>query len=59
MNKREIKEMYAAGNSTWEVLTAVIEKGVEFPDAEYRVAQALKLDSEECAEMIEKYSTYC
>jgi hypothetical protein len=56
MTQADIKGMYAEGNSTWEVLAAVIDAGVEFPDAEYKVSQALKLDAEERAEMVDKYS---
>jgi hypothetical protein len=59
MNKQEIKEASAAGNSNWEVLHMVVAAGREFPDAVFAVSQALRMDAEEVAEMEANYDECC
>ena len=59
MTKHEIKECYAAGNSAWEILAMLINDGVEYPDAEYRVIDALQMNHNEVQEMVYNYNNYC
>lgn len=37
----------------------VVASGVEYPDAVYKVSQALRMDDEEVAEMEEAYTENC
>lgn len=55
MNAHDIREAYRNGNSNWEILHMVVSSGVEFPDAVFRVSQALRLDHEAVAEMESNY----
>ena len=55
MNTDEIKHARRNGYSTWEILHMVVDAGKEFPDAEWLVSRALKLDDEERAEMVDAY----
>lgn len=59
MNTKEIKAAKAAGNSNWEVLHMVVESGIEFPDAVWKVSRALRLDEEEREEMERDYDECC
>lgn len=59
MTAADIKAAYKAGNSTFEVLHMVIESGMEYPDAVFKVSSALRLKKDEVAEMEEKYDTCC
>lgn len=59
MNTAEIKAARAAGNSNWEVLSMVVEAGYEFPDAVWKVSQALRLDTEEREQMERDYDECC
>lgn len=55
MNAQDIRNARAAGNSTWEILHMVIATGREYPDAVFKVSQALRMDKEEVAEMERDY----
>jgi hypothetical protein len=59
MNTKQIKEAYAAGNSNWEVLQMVIDSGIEYPDAVFKMTQALRMDHEAVAEMEANYDECC
>ena len=59
MTNTELRAMRQAGNSTWEVLAALVHSGVEYPDAVWRVTQALRLDREEAKEMERDYDECC
>lgn len=59
MSPKEIKDMYAAGYSSFEVLAEVIGSGVKFPEAVSRVSAALRLDKESVAEMVDGYDNNC
>lgn len=54
-SRASIKALSKQGNSDWEILTMVIKSGVEFPDAEWLVSDALKMDDEQRQEMVDKY----
>ena len=56
---QEIKEARRAGYSAWEVLHMVVEGGREFPDAVFKVSQALGLDAEETEQMERDYDECC
>lgn len=55
MTPAEIRAMRDGGDSAWEVLQAVIDTGVEFPDAVWKVSQALRLDREQVEQMKRDY----
>lgn len=55
MTTAEIKEAFRNGHSPWEILAILVNAGREYPDAEWRVVDALKLDDEETAEMRDAY----
>jgi hypothetical protein len=59
MNNQQIREASNAGNSNWEVLQMVIDSGVEYPDAVFKVSQALGMDAEEVEEMETGYNENC
>ncbi|CAB4158565.1 hypothetical protein UFOVP707_12 [uncultured Caudovirales phage] len=47
----DIRAMKSAGDSNWEILSAVVSAGVEFPDAVWKVSSALRLPPEEVDQM--------
>lgn len=51
MTRVEIREMWRAGNSTTDCLREVVASGFEYPDAVWKVTQALNLDAESVEEM--------
>ena len=55
MNRAQIKAASAQGNSDWEVLQMVVSSGAEYPDAVFKVSQALGMDNEQREEMEERY----
>ena len=55
MNTQQIKASAAAGNSPWEILAQLTGAGMEYPDAEFKVAQALRMRADEVAEMRDAY----
>lgn len=55
MTKQEIKAAWHNGYSTWEILAMLISDGLEVPDAEWRVSDALGLDDEGREEMRDGY----
>jgi hypothetical protein len=59
MTNTDIKASYLAGNSDWEILATLVQDGYEYPDAERRVAVALKLDAEQVDEMRDAYDNNC
>lgn len=59
MNNQQIREASKAGNSNWEVLQMVIDSGIEYPDAVFKVSQALGMDAEEVEEMETGYNENC
>jgi hypothetical protein len=59
MTHTEIVEMREAGNSDWEILAALVDDGMEFPDASAKVAAALKMRNDEVAAMEHDYDTIC
>lgn len=58
MNTSDIRKASANGDSDFEILAAVIAAGVEYPDAVWKVSQALRMDDEQRQEMEDKYSDY-
>ena len=59
MTKQGIRDAYQAGNSDWEILEWLIQDGLEFPDAVYRVSSTLRLDEEGTAQMVDGYENNC
>lgn len=59
MTAQQIRDLSNAGDSNWEVLSAVVLSGVEFPDAVWKVSQALRLDDEEREQMERDYDECC
>ena len=59
MNHAEIRAARKSGDSTWEILAALVAKGMEFPDASARVKAALGLDMEETEQMERDYDACC
>lgn len=59
MNNEQIKEAKAAGNSDWEILQMVIDTGVEYPDAVWKVSKALGMDAEQRQCMENDYDECC
>jgi len=55
MTNRDIRQARKDGYSAWEILHQVVDSGVEFPDASYRVSQALNMDSEQREQMERDY----
>lgn len=55
MTNADIRAMRKAGNSNWEILSALVQNGMEFPDASSKVKFALSLDEEETSEMERDY----
>lgn len=59
MTSKEIKEMYDAGNASWEILAAMVNDGDEFPDASAKVGAALRMKKDEIKDMEHDYDTIC
>lgn len=59
MSKQEMVAAKRECNSNWEILSMAIQSGLEFPDAVWRVSQALKLDAEDAAQMELDYDEIC
>ncbi len=56
MNKQQIRELYyGKGLSTGEVLRRVIDSGMEYPDATFRVRDALRMNDVAVEEMEAEY----
>lgn len=55
MTKNEIRKMYQNGEGPMDILTEVVLSGVEYPDAVFKVKDALNLDEEAVAEMEADY----
>jgi hypothetical protein len=53
--KSQIIELHKTGNYPHETLAYLTANGIEFPDAVSIIADTLKLDSEQIAEMQENY----
>ena len=53
--KTQIVELDEAGNYPHETLSYLTANGIEFPDAVSLIADTLKLDSEQIAEMQDNY----
>lgn len=59
MTNSEIQAASDAGNSNWEVLQMVVDSGVEFPDAVWKVSKALGLRDDERQQMETDYDECC
>lgn len=59
MTNQQIRDLSNAGDSNWEILSAVVCSGVEFHDAVWKVSQALRLDDEEREQMERDYDECC
>jgi len=59
MNNAQIRSASFEGNSNFEILQMVIDSGLEYPDAVWKVTQALRLDREEVEEMELKHAECC
>lgn len=55
MTDADIKAMSRNGDSSWEILHAVVDSGVEYPDAVWKVSKALRMRKDEVAEMEDSY----
>jgi len=56
MTKSDIRTLANNGYSHWELLTELIAKGAEYPDAVWAVTKALNLDSDQVSEMEDSYT---
>lgn len=52
---KDIKDLAAAGNSDWEILAMMINRGAEYPDAVYKISAALRMDDAETDAMQDAY----
>lgn len=59
MTNDEIRASRDNGNFPWEILHELVAAGVEYPDAVWKVSQALRMDAEEVEEMEDKYLDLC
>jgi hypothetical protein len=59
MTPAQIREARLQCNSNWELLQMVIDTGVEYPDAVWKVTKALGLPKDEVAEMERDYDEVC
>lgn len=59
MTHEQIKACFRNGDSTWEILAALVNDGWEYPDAEERMRVALRLDNEQVKEMRDAYDNNC
>jgi hypothetical protein len=59
MTPSQIRAASDEGNSNWEVLQMVVDAGIEFPDAVFKVTQALRLPKDEVAQMERDYDECC
>ena len=59
MNRKDIKEAKAAGDSNFEILSMVIDDGHEFPDAVFLVSSALGMKPDEVKQMEADYDECC
>ena len=50
-----IKSLHSAGNFPYEILTAMVGSGIEYPDAVTKIVLALRMDDDEVSWMIESY----
>jgi hypothetical protein len=55
MLTKDIRSMFNNGESPADCLRAAVASGMEYPDAEWRVINALNLDSESAEEMRQNY----
>jgi hypothetical protein len=55
MTRNDIRAMFSNGESPADCLRNAIAVGMEYPDAEWLVVSALRLDDEAKAEMIDNY----
>lgn len=53
--KAQIVELHKTGNFLWETLAYMTANGFEFPDASALIADVLKLDAAQVAEMEGNY----
>ena len=45
--------------SLWEILSLLVQSGMEFPDAQWRMTRVFKLDAEEVEQMVRDYDEIC
>jgi hypothetical protein len=55
MTSDEVKAIYRAKGTNVDTLRALIAQGIEYPDAVWKIGNALKLKPEERAEMTDAY----
>jgi len=55
MSKSEIIARWENGESAVEILRSVVRSGIEYPDAVWKVTQALRLQDLEVYEMEQEY----
>lgn len=55
MTPNQIREARLQCNSNWEILQTVVDTGVEYPDAVWKVTCALGLPKDEVEEMERDY----
>jgi hypothetical protein len=59
MTRNDIKVAATNGYANWEILTMVVNDGIEFPDAVVIVAAALRLPKDEVEQMKWDYDDFC
>lgn len=59
MSIAQIRERYNQGDSHWEILADLVDEGIEYPDAVWKMTSALRLDADEVAEMEQGYDENC
>lgn len=59
MTHAEIKTASKNGYSNWEILSMLVQEGMEFPDASAKVALALRLPPDEVESMERDYDDIC
>lgn len=59
MSKAEIRSKWADGEAAVDILRDAVASGLEYPDAVWRVSDALKMQKLEVEEMEESYMDQC
>lgn len=59
MTHAEIRQARSNGDSDWEILAMLVNDGYDYSDAVYRVAEALRMKSDERARMERDYDEIC
>lgn len=56
LNAKDVRELRMNGEAPMDILTEVVQSGMEYPDALWLVTRVLNLDAESVAELEADYA---